>query len=1057
MTSALFTPVAARFLWKEYRTLRGFWLAAFVIAAVLQALGFAFSPPNSDPVTPIFGIALAAAALYAVGVAATSFSMEHEEETYGFLTSLPARWMPLVAGKLSFAATSAVALAIALQLTGFTIAGMHTPSRGDYLELLATFGFAIVELLAWGTLFSLLLRQPLLAALLAIGAESLALTWAVNAFSEGNMPAMVLSSYAAVLPVRLAIAACVTIVSVLVARRWLVLDRPSGQVNAEAAIYPDTSPSTIGESLRAILTTFRRLVRRPPSPAFSHLLWQAWRQAWKPMLLMSVLVPLVCFCLVLISGLGRLAERWRDNQIAFMPFAFALFAMALYWSIVFQVDQRNQKYRLLAEHAVWPRYVWLTRIFVWSLPMVFVLAIAAGLTVSGIYDVLGHWRRHIEWMYRQQYGWHDVRLMAEHWRSFDYITRGVLFGLWGMLLGFAVGQATSLFFRRALVAGFAALVITLPLLVWGVAVWNWELAPTEFLLPIVLGLVAASWLRAPDWLLDRHRAVAWLIVLAALALPLAFTAWRLPAARAIPDGIQRQAVWQIQESIGSRFKEPIDRQMPFDAGQVVAEWVDRSNAQITKEQRAVGDQIVRLSEMVEYPTQEEAPVALNERLLKVWNRREAIRLNQTKIDEAVELGKKDFWFEVSDASFNRVDDLAYLLRDAGRATMLDGNLDKSLDYYLASLTIWERLWSSRSTATYPPPDTRQKLHASLVDWANAKGQTKARIQRLIAELDTIYPPVTELQPAVQSIDSLSSWTPPPQIVATYESLRNILLGKEPSHLLGKEARPEDYAAVIANELPFERERSLRILDLLTINEVAQWRDVLWRTNQQLLQDWAKNTIKARGEGGIENMGQALQSKIQRGYSLSFGYDDNFSVVHDYPPYSWLRTTALLRLELEHRRSFGDWLASIVDKQISAGGLRQQLALIAYQRDHGDYPQELAALVPDYMPSVPIDPYAGRPFEYRPEGVPLWFQDYRDSRRMEPNTPFLFSVGPRNEHLEIIFTSEIVDPATEVADYDVRQEIYVLQGRTPNWPVARPLVFALPKAPAAQVNSDEPNP
>lgn len=315
----LMSPVTARFIWKEYRTLRGFWLSALVIAGVLQALAFAIAPANSDPTASIFGIALAAAALYAVGVAATSFSMEHEEETYGFLTSLPARWTPLFAGKFSFATTSALALAIALQITGWVIAGMNTPSRSNYLELLATFGFAIVELLAWGTLFSLILRQPLLAALLAIAAESLALTWAVNTFAEGNLPAMVLASYAAVLPVRFAIGACIAVASVLVARHWLVLDRRSGQANAEVAKSVSTSPSTLGELIRFRLASLRSSACLPASPAFSHLLWQAWRQAWKPMLLMSVLVPLVCFSLVLISGLGRLANKVPDNQFAFLP------------------------------------------------------------------------------------------------------------------------------------------------------------------------------------------------------------------------------------------------------------------------------------------------------------------------------------------------------------------------------------------------------------------------------------------------------------------------------------------------------------------------------------------------------------------------------------------------------------------------------------------------------------------------------------------------------------------------------------------------------------------
>ena len=45
------------------------------------------------------------------------------------------------------------------------------------------------------------------------------------------------------------------------------------------------------------------------------------------------------------------------------------------------------------------------------------------------------------------------------------------------------------------------------------------------------------------------------------------------------------------------------------------------------------------------------------------------------------------------------------------------------------------------------------------------------------------------------------------------------------------------------------------------------------------------------------------------------------------------------------------------------------ALQVYYIDHGEYPESLDALVPDYMPEVPIDPFTGDPMVYRQEGEP----------------------------------------------------------------------------------------
>ena len=41
-----------------------------------------------------------------------------------------------------------------------------------------------------------------------------------------------------------------------------------------------------------------------------------------------------------------------------------------------------------------------------------------------------------------------------------------------------------------------------------------------------------------------------------------------------------------------------------------------------------------------------------------------------------------------------------------------------------------------------------------------------------------------------------------------------------------------------------------------------------------------------------------------------------------------------------------------------------IALKRYQLRHGDYPADLTALVPEFVPSVPRDPVDGQPLRYR---------------------------------------------------------------------------------------------
>jgi len=1066
MNAITLSPITTRFAWKEFRTLCSFWLAAFVIAALLQAFAIAFVPRSADPVATMFGIALAAAALYAVGVAATTFSMEHEEETYAYLTGLPTRWLPLFAGKCSFAAVSSFLLAAALLTTAWLFAGGRTPNAGMTAQLFAGFGFGIVEMLAWGVFFSLLIRQPLLAALLAIGTESLVVTWTASVFATRSNAILTLASYADVLLPRIAIAAVVLAVDVLLARRWLVHEH---QRHAAETIVPAASAgilSAFAQILRAASATLVTLARHYSPRVFSHLAWQAWRQSWKPMLAMTLIVPALCVVLVLIAGIWNLSDRIRTGNLVMFPYLIALVAMAIYWSVVFYADQRQSKYRFLAEHAVWPRYVWLSRLMVWSLPILLLAVTGTIAAIVTTFNSVDFFRRELEQTLRHGW-WQDGRYLAQQWRGMDLVGRSITFGMWGAIVGAALGQATSLFFRRALVAGFAAMVIAIPLAAWGFAAWSWELNPRIFLAPLAFGLVAVTWLRMPDWLVDRNSLASWAKVAAALIAPLGFIAWQLPAARTITQVEQYEALACLDGPIRLPHRSEFATALPIHADQIVSHWVQQSAAELPHDNQATVDRLVRFGELIESPRRPvDAELLMGiEGGLSMEGEggglgfgmppneyvEQMVKTNRAILKQAVELAQTNYRFTVSDGGFGRIQGLHHWLNEAGRLATRDGKLDAALDYHLAALTLWERLWTGQSTRTYQSVQNRLQAQSGLVEWAGAEGQTSERIKRAIAALDKIYPPATERQSSPESVDAISDWTPPPQILATYQRLHDILLGKQPSSILGKHANVDAYVAVMSNELPLERARALTILDFVTISQVARWRDVVWRINQQLLQEWSQDKFLESGEQAKENISLELGNKIRLANSNYYFNRYPADWKPDEPPDSWLRTSPFLRMELFKTRNFSEWLASVANTEVAAWGLRQQLALLAYRADHGKYPATLADLVPDYLPFVPIDPYSGREFEYYPQGLKLELRFYADrSESIPPHTPLLWSVGAEDQRLDATFVTESTDPTAIVNERHIRRDVYQLSGYS--WS-SESLVFRLPTIPKSLADEE----
>jgi hypothetical protein len=63
-----------------------------------------------------------------------------------------------------------------------------------------------------------------------------------------------------------------------------------------------------------------------------------------------------------------------------------------------------------------------------------------------------------------------------------------------------------------------------------------------------------------------------------------------------------------------------------------------------------------------------------------------------------------------------------------------------------------------------------------------------------------------------------------------------------------------------------------------------------------------------------------------------------------------------------------------------------LAAERYRREHGNWPQSLAALVPKYLPAVSLDPFSGEPLRYRKTDQGAIVYSLYDDGRTEPGDP-----------------------------------------------------------------------
>ena len=254
----------SRFVWKEYRVMRGFWISLAIMAVFVQAIVW-LSWSESVLTAGLFGVALSGAALYALGSGATMFATEREEGTYDLLRGLPVTNLQVASGKLAFSVISIVAIGVVLWVSAWMLAGRRVPDAQWQHQLWSVFGLGALELLVWATFFSLLSSRPLQAALLGVVATSATISALIGI--EGDWRLLhTLPPYVKVVPARLVILAVMAAVDIGLALRGCArrgqrraptkrlplggglssATRPPGQSPGQPEPAWDTSPGTHG-------------------------------------------------------------------------------------------------------------------------------------------------------------------------------------------------------------------------------------------------------------------------------------------------------------------------------------------------------------------------------------------------------------------------------------------------------------------------------------------------------------------------------------------------------------------------------------------------------------------------------------------------------------------------------------------------------------------------------------------------------------------------------------------------------------------------------------------
>ncbi len=327
-----------RIAWKEMRRLGVFWVLLVALWAVWMAVYAWVNWDEGRSIATVYDWAflmLWTTVIYCCVWGALSFSLEHEDRSFGFLQSLPVRAKNVFYGKLTFGVISLLAMIACYVLILFAYSITFREVWGHVDNISQGFlwlGTAVACLSAWmltvGIFWSMRVKHPWLAITLAI-ISSLAIPYLIVVLVESGLLGQWIKSTESPLPL-----ACLVIGTTVAffglarqrATQWLGRDFQVGNM-------PRQSTSSIG----------------PTGDPLSRLFWMQFRQSrWQLVLLL--IIPVAVFA----------------ANAGVRPWELIILAGGLLVGLVglgaFRSEHRQQRFRLLAQFGVPAGKFWLSSI-----------------------------------------------------------------------------------------------------------------------------------------------------------------------------------------------------------------------------------------------------------------------------------------------------------------------------------------------------------------------------------------------------------------------------------------------------------------------------------------------------------------------------------------------------------------------------------------------------------------------------------------------------------------------------------------------------------------------
>jgi hypothetical protein len=683
--------------------------------------------------------------------------------------------------------------------------------------------------------------------------------------------------------------------------------------------------------------------------------------------------------------------------------------------LAFSADQRRRSYRFLAEHAARPRYVWLARHIVWlGVPVVLVTAVWLVATAIGF-------RLFAPWVFDHQAWWAeapDIRHGVQV--STDQIIHAAGLAWFGIVTAYAFGQLCSMLLRSEILAAFLAIIASVFVAAWCAVCFAWQLSGWMFVVPIAGALMLATWLRAPDWLAGRNTWKAWVLPVLAVVVPFIVIAFALPRVRLsqvtavsvrgspfaggeVPSPGPRDMESIIEAYSAIDTPDARETAAMYDrAAEVLISWHDSDPlGPWQKPQFAKADNLGEIDE-AKIPS-DQLDVYQKAKVQK----RELIDQSEAAaIKLAMEASARPscyFDFENELGWFDR-----YLKLNQVLTVLWSIEPAEPFDRLMAALRMSDHLRTGQpSLAFIGQLNEQNKILQRVGVWASHESRTREDLAAAFDQLNAHF----RVFPSIGGA-----------LIAEHLLVENVLTGKTtPSVPINK---PKNYLAYLANQLPWERERALLALNLITRENLSDSGN-------------AYGAASYLDELGPYQLRQWLRPRYEHPRI------DRWVIAQPAAA-----TSYLLRLEYEARVDMQELFSAHLDNETCRQAAVLRLALIRYRRDHGSYPSALADLTGDYVHRARLDPYSGQFFQYEPAGLELPLRIYHRGNfsRIEANTPFIWSVGSGNARLKQHEFSDIErnenDPLGEMQQ--TWETAYMLMGDDLSWSREPVFVFPLPK-------------